>query len=112
MLHILCYNISMANENPSPTIESTIYDFPESQRNPATAAAYETGLSHFKNYIEQELEMSLQASPAPFDHALISGVIKYIRKLKDKGSDLAPAGSDPNRKSKSQHRAERMVILV
>jgi integrase/recombinase XerC/integrase/recombinase XerD len=81
----------MANETHSPTIESTIYDFLESQRNPATAAAYETGLGHFKNYIETDLEMSLQDSPAPFDHTLISGVIKYIRKLKDKGSDLAPA---------------------
>lgn len=74
-----------------PTIETTINDFLDSQRNSATAAAYETGLRHFKEYLIDELGISLRDSPAPFDHTLISGVIKYIRSLSDNGSPLAPA---------------------
>ena len=90
MLHILCYNPDMEFSS-SPTIETTIIDFLEAQRNQATAAAYETGLSHFKGFIEKKLGMSLQDSPAPFDHSIISGFIKYIRNLKVNGSELAPA---------------------
>jgi hypothetical protein len=76
---------------PPPTIQSSIEDFLDAQGNPATAAAYETGLGHFRHYLEDELGISLQDSPAPFDHTLISGVIKYVRGLRDKGSPLALA---------------------
>lgn len=81
----------MAKAPPSPTIESTIKDFLEPQSNQATAAVYDTGLGHIKEFIVKKLGMSIQDSPAPFDHTLISGVIKYIRKIKVKGSSLAPA---------------------
>lgn len=79
----------MAKNTTPLTINSSIQHFLESLPTKSTTAAYTTGMKHFKDFITIDLNLSLDHSPAPFDHRTISGFIKHVGSLTGNNGALA-----------------------